>query len=121
MKSVELYVSKIFIEGYPKSRQANYRYILLESERVMECTEEKSPIQCFGIEIVREDIEDGEISNVEMDCIEVMTTYRYKVVQLLRKLYDNCVSPVNLIEIAGPIADEWVSDFDEMLSGAAVQ
>jgi hypothetical protein len=121
MKSLELYASKVFIEGYPKSRHANYKYILLESERIMESIEEKSLIPCFGIEVVREDIEDGEIYGVEKDRIEVMTTYRYKAVRFLRKLYDNCVSPVNFIEIAGPIADEWVGDFDEILSGTAVQ
>lgn len=121
MKSLELYASKVFVEGYPKSRHATYRYILLESEKIIECIDEKSPVPCFGIEVVREDIEDGEIYNIEKDRIEVMTTYRYKAVQLLRKLYDNCVSPVNFIEIAGPAADEWVGDFDELLSGTAVQ
>lgn len=121
MKSIELYASRVFVEGYPKSRYANYRYMLLESEREMNCLGQKYMVPCFGIEVIREDMDGDNIYAIDRDKIEIMTTYRYKAVQLLKKLYDNSVSPINLIEIAGPIADEWVSDFDDVISGTAVQ
>lgn len=121
MKSTELYTVRIFVEGYPESRYANYRYMLLEDEKEVESLGQRHLVPCFGIEVIREDIKGDLIYAVEKDRIDVMTTYRYKVVQLLRKLYDNCVSPVNLVEIAGPIADEWVSDFDDILSSIAAQ
>lgn len=121
MKFIELYAIRIFVEGYPKSRHANYKYILLEDEREIEYGNGKCKIPCFGIEVIREDMEEDKIYEVAEDRIEVLTTYRYKAIQLLKKLYENCASPVNLIEIAGPIADEWVDDFNEALSGTAVQ
>jgi hypothetical protein len=121
VKSIELYATKVFVEGYPKSRHANYRYILLESEREMDCLGQKYMVPCFGLEVVREDMDGDNVYAIDRDRIEIITTYRYKAVQLLKKLYDNCVSPINFVEIAGPFADDWVNDFDDVLSGAAVQ
>ena len=121
MKSMEIFTLGTFIEGHPKSRQANYRYLLLESEKEIEDYGQKMILTCFGIEIVREDIDKGLAYSEERERIECMTTYRYKAVQLLKKLYDNCVSPIELIEIAGPIADEWVNDFNNILQNIAVQ
>lgn len=121
MKSTELYTSDINIEGLTESRHAIYRYILLENEKEIECSGQIVKIPCFGIEIVREDINDDAVFFVEKDRIESITTYRYKAVQFLKKLHDNCVSPIHLIDVAGSIADEWISDFDEQLNNIAVQ
>jgi len=119
--SIELYALKVYIEGCDKNRQAMYRYLLLESRKEIEYFDKKIEVPCFGVAIVREDIEDGKVCSVESDRIEWLTTYRYKAVQILKKLYENNVSPIHLVDIVGPIADEWVSDFDESLRSTAVQ
>lgn len=122
IKSTELYTAKVEVEGCERKRHAVYRYILLENEKTIEYVDRKIKLPCFGIEIIREDINDEDrVYYVERDRIEYMTTYRYKVVQLLKKLYDNCVSPVHLIDIAGSEADDWASDFDDQLGSIAVQ
>lgn len=121
MKSIELYTTRIFIEGYPESRQANYKYVLVESEKEIEYLEQQIVIPCFGIEIIREDIEKDSVRSIERDRIECMTPSRYKAIQLIKKLYENCVSPIHLLEIAGPFADEWVEDFDQVSSNILAQ
>jgi hypothetical protein len=120
-RSIELYAAKTYIEGCERNRQAMYRYILLEGEKEVEYFGRKVVLPCFGVEIVREDMEAGSIYHVEKDGIESITTYRYKAVQLLKRLYDNNASPIHLMDIAGPIADDWVSDFDELLNDTAAQ
>lgn len=120
-RATELYKTQILIEGYPNCRQANYRYLVLESEKEIIYSDRKVRIPCYGIEIIREDFKDDCIYSKESEKIECMTVYKHKVIKLLKKLYDNCVSPLHLIEIAGPIADEWVSDFDDLLSNIQAQ
>jgi hypothetical protein len=120
-RAVELYATKIFIEGYPKCRQANYRYMLLEGEKEIENFGQTVTVPCFGVEIVREDMVEDHVYSVESDKIECMTIYRYKAVQLLKKLYDNFVSPIHLVDVAGEMADEWTSDFDEALNNIQAQ
>jgi hypothetical protein len=121
MKTIELYASRVYVEGYPKGRHANYKYMLLEGEKEIENLGQIITLPCFGIQIVREDMEGDVVYAVEKDSIECMTTFRYKAIQLLKKLYDNCVSPIHLIDIAGPLADEWVDDFEVVLGDSAVQ
>lgn len=120
-RETELYATKIFVEGYPKCRQANYRYILLEGEKELDNFGKKVKVPCFGVEIIREDMKDDHIYSVASDKIECMTIYKYKVVQLIKKLYDNLVSPLHLIDIAGEMADEWTSDFDDALNKTEAQ
>lgn len=121
IKSTELYANKAIIEGYSKDRHATYRYMLLEGEKEIEFCDRKVKLPCYGIEIIREDMNGGELYSVERDRIECMTTYKYKVVQLIKKLADNCVSPIHLVEIAGEKADEWTCDFDAELNSIAAQ
>lgn len=120
-RAVELYATRIFIEGYPRCRQATYKYMLLEGEKEIENFGQTLKVPCFGVEIIREDMDDDHIYAMDSDKIEAMTTYKYKAVQLLKKLYDNFVSPVHLLDVAGDIADEWTSDFDEAFANTAVQ
>lgn len=120
-RTLELYATQIFVEGYPKSRQASYKYMLIEQEKEIEYLDRKVSVPCFGIEIVREDFDGDRIYYTERNKIECMTIYRYKVVQLIKKFYENCVSPIHLVDIAGSAADEWVSDFDEALTNMQAQ
>jgi len=121
VKSTEVYSAKASIEEWQNDRQAIYRYKLLECEKEIEISNQYAILPCYGIEIIREDLVGGCVYSVERDSIECMTTYKYKAAQLLKRLYDNCASPVHLIDIAGPIADEWVSDFDDQLNSIAAQ
>jgi hypothetical protein len=111
-KSVVLYETRVDIDGWGKGRQARYKYILLEGQKEIENSGQKHVLPCFGVEIIREDFDKGRVCTVESDRIECLSTYRHKVSQLVKKLYINLVSPIHLIDIAGPLADEWVSDFD---------
>ncbi|KPU43401.1 hypothetical protein OXPF_28420 [Oxobacter pfennigii] len=120
-RHIELYSSSQTIEGFLRKRQAIYRYILIETHKEIEFGSKKIDLPCFGIEIVREELTGDGAGCIEKDSIEFLTTYRYKAVQLLKKLYDNTVSPLHLIDIAGIYADEWIKDFDEQLSAMAVQ
>lgn len=119
MKETEVFAVKTFLNSYPKNRYANFRYMLLEDEKEMKNADQVTKVKCFGAEIIREDLDGDCIYARESDRIECITPYRYKAVQLLKKLFDGCVSPIHLIDIAGPIVDEWVSDFD--LEQASVQ
>lgn len=120
-RSIEQYSIKVNIEGWDSNRQAIYKYMLLECEKKIEFDNQTVKLPCFGVEIIREYIGDDNACKVERDNIECITTYKYKAVQLLKKLYENCVSPIHLVDIAGSMADDWTSDFDEQLSAIAAQ
>lgn len=120
LNSVEMYSTVIDMNESENNRKCKYRYILLEGEKKLEHAGDAVVLPCFGAEIIREDIVDGSVCYIESDRIPCMTTYRYKAAQLVKKLYVNMVSPVHLIDIAGPLADEWVEDFDRQLNKIAV-
>lgn len=119
-RSTVMYEARVDIDGWGKERQAKYKYILLEGDMVYENSGEKVMLPCYGIEIVREDIKGNSVYAFEEDRIECMSVYKYKVVQLIKKLYINLVSPIHLIDIAGPFADEWAGDFDDQQNSVAV-
>lgn len=121
ISSVELYNTSIRIEGRSEGCESTYRYILLECKKEINYRGQAMIVPCFGVSIVREDLKDGKVYSVKKDSIECMTTYKYKASQLLKKLYDNLVSPIHLIDIAGEYADEWVEDFEAELTSTAVQ
>ena len=120
-KSCELFTAKANTEDDRNNRTVNYRYILLECEKEIEYCGKKCLVSCFGVEIIREDVSHNSEYSTDSDRIENMTTYKYKIMQLIKKLYDNCVSPIHLIDIAGGYSDEWIDDFESQLSSTAVQ
>lgn len=69
-------------------------------------------ITAYGIEIERKDYIGLENINLERKKIDVISPHRYKVKQLLMKLYNNQVSPIHLIDIIGVYADEYAYEFD---------
>lgn len=119
-KSTLLYEARVDIDGWGKGRQAKYKYFLLESEIEVMCQDGKTQLPCYGIEVIREDLDKGSVCAIVQDRIERVSSYKYKVAQLIKKLYINLVSPVHLIEIAGPFADEWVRDFDSEVNNIAI-
>lgn len=116
LDSIEMY-STLIDTGEGDNRRCKYRYMLLEGDKDICNQQETVTLPCFGVEIIREDIVDGNVCSMESDRIPCMTTYRYKAVQLIKKLYVNTVSPLHLIDVAGSLADEWVDDFERQLNG----
>ena len=72
-----------------------------------------SEVQCFGIEIERQDLINGVVISIERDSVEAISPYRHKVRELLKLLYDNKVSPIHLIDVLAEYIDEYVLDFNE--------
>lgn len=77
-------------------------------------------VQSYGIEIERQDIVNGNVVNFERDRVLDISPDRYKVHLLLKLLYDNGVSPVHLIDVAGEYIDDYITDFDNYLEETAM-
>ncbi|WP_297637810.1 DUF6514 family protein [uncultured Clostridium sp.] len=65
----------------------------------------------YGIEIERIDCIKDEIIDSFKDSVELISPNKEKVERLLVMLYENGVSPLHLIDIAGEFIDECVNDF----------
>ena len=64
--------------------------------------------QAFGIEIERQDFEEGEVINLERD---IVASNQRKAEDILMLLFNNLVSPIHLVDIVGEYADLCVNDF----------
>ena len=74
----------------------------------------------YGIEIERKDYVGLKKINLERKKIDIISPHRYKVKQLLMKLYNNQVSPLHLIDVIGNYADEHVYEFDAGIQEQAI-
>ncbi|MGL4848602.1 MAG: DUF6514 family protein [Clostridium sp.] len=83
--------------------ERKYNYRLIKSEF------KESDV--YGIEIERVDCIGEEIIDSYKECVELISPNEKKVKELLEKLYNNQVSPLHLIDIAGEMIDESVADF----------
>ncbi|MBC2579566.1 DUF6514 family protein [Clostridium sp. DJ247] len=99
--------------------KCNYFYRLLKGKMSITYETDTIEVQSYGIEIERQDLEDGKLVNIERDCVENISTERYKVHNLLKMLYDNSVSPVHLIDVLGDYIDEYIVDFDKEIKSIA--
>jgi hypothetical protein len=97
----------------------NYFYRLTKNKVSLELGQDTMEVQSYGIEIERQDILNNSIVNIERDSVKSISPHRHKVHSLLKLLYDNCVSPVHLIDILGDYVDEYIVDFDEALKEIA--
>ncbi len=73
----------------------------------------------YGIEIERDDYKNSKNINIEREQVEIISTQKYKVEKLLKKLFENKVSPIQLIDVIGYYVDECIySDFfdDQILN-----
>ena len=77
-------------------------------------------IMAYGIEIERKDYVGLKNINLERKKIDMVSPHKYKVKQLLRKLCDNQISPVHLIDIIGSYADEQAYEFDNGIQEQAI-
>jgi hypothetical protein len=93
----------------------NYFYRLTKDKITLEFGEEPMEVQSYGIEIERQDIVNNSIVNIERDSVKSISPHRHKVHNILKLIYDNCVSPVHLIDVLGDYVDEYIVDFDEAL------
>lgn len=69
-------------------------------------------IAAYGIEIERKDYVGLKNITLEREKIDIISPHRYKVKQLMMKLYNNQVSPIHLIDIIGSYVDEHAYEFD---------
>jgi hypothetical protein len=98
-----------------ENMRKNYFYRLTKDKVSLEFGEEAMEVQSYGIEIERQDIVNNSIVNIERDSVKCISPHRHKVHNLLKLIYDHCVSPVHLIDVLGDYVDEYIVDFDEAL------
>ncbi len=70
----------------------------------------------YGVEIERKDYKGLIKLKEEKDSIELVSTQRHKVKQIVMNLYNYEVSPIHLVDILGEFVDEHVFEFDLVLS-----
>ena len=61
--------------------------------------------QAFGIEIERQDFNNGEVINLERDYISLVASEEKKANDILILLFNNLVSPIHLVDIVGEYSD----------------
>lgn len=94
----------------------NYSYRLVRGQVSLSISGDRVLVQTYGIEIERQDSCNGDVVNIERDCISTISPQRHKVHNLLKMLYDNEVSPIHLVDILGDYVDEYIIDFDGVLN-----
>lgn len=65
----------------------------------------------YGIEVIRNDIKNDKIINVEKNEVKLVSPNKQKVRSLVNLLFEGEVSPVHLIDIIGEEVDKCVFDF----------
>lgn len=66
----------------------------------------------YGIEIERKDFKGMSKIKEEKDNIELISSQRHKVKQVIMNLYKNEVSPIHLIDVLGEFVDAQAYEFD---------
>ena len=97
----------------------NYFYRLTKDKVSLELGQATMEVQSYGIEIERQDILNNSIVNIERESVKSISPHRHKVHNLLKLLYNHCVSQVHLIDVLGDYIDEYIVDFDEALKEIA--
>lgn len=67
--------------------------------------------QAFGIEIERQDFNNGEIINLERDSVSLVASEEMKANDILVMLFNNLVSPIHLVNIVGEYSDLCAAEF----------
>ena len=67
--------------------------------------------QAFGIEIERQDFNDGEVINLERDYVNLVASEEKKANDILVLLFNNLVSPIHLVDIVGEYSDLCAAEF----------
>ena len=95
--------------------KCKYFYRLIKSRFTNTYHDEKSIVDCFGIEVERHDIINNCITKIERESIERISPYKYKVHNLLKFINDNTVSPIHLLDVLGEYVDEYILDFNDSI------
>jgi len=96
-----------------------YFYRMFKSNISVDSQDGKIEVQSYGIEVERQDVIDGCITNIERDYVNNISPQRHKVHNLLKMLCDNLVSPIHLIDVIGENIDYYIVDFDNVIKEAA--
>lgn len=84
-----------------------------ETKYIYRITENKlKSVQAFGIEIERQDFNNGEIINLERDSVSILASEEKKANEILMLLFNNLVSPIHLVDIVGEYSDLCVNQFN---------
>lgn len=67
--------------------------------------------QAFGIEIERQDFNNGEIIKLERDSVSLVASEEMKANDILVMLFNNLVSPIHLVDIVGEYSDLCAAEF----------
>lgn len=67
--------------------------------------------QAFGIEIEKQDFNDGEVINLERDHVSLVASEEKKANDILVLLFNNLVSPIHLVDIVGEYSDLCAAEF----------
>lgn len=67
--------------------------------------------QAFGIEIERQDFNNGEIIKLERDSVSLVASEEMKANDILVMLFNNLVSPIHLVDIVGEYLDLCAAEF----------
>lgn len=69
-------------------------------------------VQAFGIEIERQDLNNGQVINLERDSVSIVSSEEKKANEILMLLFNNIVSPIHLVDIVGEYSDLCVNEFN---------
>lgn len=67
--------------------------------------------QAFGIEIERQDFNNGEMMSLERDSVSLVAREEKKANDILLLLFNNLVSPIHLVDIVGEYSDLCAAEF----------
>ena len=67
--------------------------------------------QAFGIEIERQDFNDGQVVNLERDYVSLVASEEKRANDILLLLFHNLVSPIHLVDIVGEYSDLCAAEF----------
>lgn len=85
-------------------KEIKYIYRIIENKA--------KSVQAFGIEIERQDFNNGEIINLERDAVSIVASEEKKANEILMLLFNNLVSPIHLVDIVGEYSDLCISEFN---------
>lgn len=69
-------------------------------------------VQAFGIEIERQDLNNGQVINLERDSVSIVSSEEKKANEILMLLFNNIVSPIHLVDIVGEYSDLCINEFN---------
>ena len=67
--------------------------------------------QAFGIEIERQDFNDGQVVNLQTDYVSLVASEEKRANDILLLLFNNLVSPIHLVDIVGEYSDLCAAEF----------